>query len=240
MEKLFVLVFIHQKQANKKRQVFIRHFFMYNYRKFTFKSKSSLTSCLDSDSEDELKRSVALSQRLCDLPGNEQYQEDVEKVSNDLSKHLTVFCLVQLSKQMPQQIKEIDKVDLKHNACFRHWLCKSTFPRYNKKTKTKFCLSIIVHAYPRQRRIRQNSSFKASLICVTRHQLQKQQSVLKKLMLLGIWPVLKYLASMFQVLGSISNSSQKGKVTSATLRTTSTFSFISLFILVAVVLRRIS
>lgn len=47
--------------------------------KFTFKSKSSLTSCLDSDSEDELKRSVALSQRLCDLPGNEQYQEDVEK-----------------------------------------------------------------------------------------------------------------------------------------------------------------
>lgn len=48
-------------------------------KKFTFKSKSSLTSCLDSDSEDELKRSVALSQRLCDLPGNEQYQEDVEK-----------------------------------------------------------------------------------------------------------------------------------------------------------------
>lgn len=47
--------------------------------KFTFKSKSSLTSCLDSDSEDELKRSVALSQRLCDLPGNEQCQEDVEK-----------------------------------------------------------------------------------------------------------------------------------------------------------------
>lgn len=47
--------------------------------KFTFKSKSSVTSCLDSDSEDELKRSVVLSQRLCDLPGNEQYQEDVEK-----------------------------------------------------------------------------------------------------------------------------------------------------------------
>jgi hypothetical protein len=100
-----VLVFIYQKQANKKADkclsdfyfylfLFIFFFFLYNYRKFTFKSKSSVTSCLDSDSEDELKRSVVLSQRLCDLPGNEQYQEDVEKVSNDLSKHLTVFCLV--------------------------------------------------------------------------------------------------------------------------------------------------
>ncbi|CAH6791772.1 ubiquitin carboxyl-terminal hydrolase 37 isoform X2 [Phodopus roborovskii] len=49
--------------------------------KFTFKSKSSFTSCLDSDSEDELKRSVALSQRLCDISGNEQQQEDVEKDS---------------------------------------------------------------------------------------------------------------------------------------------------------------
>nr|XP_048314971.1 ubiquitin carboxyl-terminal hydrolase 37 isoform X2 [Myodes glareolus] len=49
--------------------------------KFTFKSKSSFTSCLDSDSEDELKRSVALSQRLCDMSGNEQQQEDVEKDS---------------------------------------------------------------------------------------------------------------------------------------------------------------
>lgn len=47
--------------------------------KFSFKSKSSLTSCLDSDSEDELKRSVALGQRLRDLPGNEQDQEDVQK-----------------------------------------------------------------------------------------------------------------------------------------------------------------
>lgn len=50
-------------------------------KKFTFKSKSSFTSCLDSDSEDELKRSVALSQRLCDMSGNEQQQEDVEKDS---------------------------------------------------------------------------------------------------------------------------------------------------------------
>ncbi|XP_036029292.1 ubiquitin carboxyl-terminal hydrolase 37 isoform X2 [Onychomys torridus] len=47
--------------------------------KFTFKSKNSFTSCLDSDSEDELKRSVALSQRLCDMSGSEQQQEDVEK-----------------------------------------------------------------------------------------------------------------------------------------------------------------
>ncbi|KAK7818909.1 hypothetical protein U0070_001112 [Myodes glareolus] len=50
-------------------------------KKFTFKSRSSFTSCLDSDSEDELKRSVALSQRLCDMSGNEQQQEDVEKDS---------------------------------------------------------------------------------------------------------------------------------------------------------------
>uniref|UniRef100_G3REK7 Ubiquitin carboxyl-terminal hydrolase n=1 Tax=Gorilla gorilla gorilla TaxID=9595 RepID=G3REK7_GORGO len=49
--------------------------------KFTFKSKSSLTLCLDSDSEDELKRSVALSQRLCEMLGNEQQQEDLEKDS---------------------------------------------------------------------------------------------------------------------------------------------------------------
>ncbi|KAM7339577.1 ubiquitin carboxyl-terminal hydrolase 37 isoform X3 [Alexandromys fortis] len=49
--------------------------------KFTFKSKSSFTSCLDSDSEDELKRSVALTQGLCDMSGNEQQQEDVEKDS---------------------------------------------------------------------------------------------------------------------------------------------------------------
>ncbi|XP_026641993.1 ubiquitin carboxyl-terminal hydrolase 37 isoform X2 [Microtus ochrogaster] len=50
-------------------------------KKFTFKSKSSFTSCLDSDSEDELKRSVALTQRLCDMSGKEQQQEDVEKDS---------------------------------------------------------------------------------------------------------------------------------------------------------------
>ncbi|XP_045416047.1 ubiquitin carboxyl-terminal hydrolase 37 isoform X3 [Lemur catta] len=49
--------------------------------KFTFKSKSSLALCLDSDSEDELKRSVALSQRLCDMSGNEQQQEVLEKDS---------------------------------------------------------------------------------------------------------------------------------------------------------------
>ncbi|XP_062960295.1 ubiquitin carboxyl-terminal hydrolase 37 isoform X3 [Cynocephalus volans] len=49
--------------------------------KFNFKSKNSLALCLDSDSEDELKRSVALSQRLCEMSGNEQQQEDTEKDS---------------------------------------------------------------------------------------------------------------------------------------------------------------
>uniref|UniRef100_A0A2K5E4T1 Ubiquitin carboxyl-terminal hydrolase n=1 Tax=Aotus nancymaae TaxID=37293 RepID=A0A2K5E4T1_AOTNA len=49
--------------------------------KFTFKSKSSLALCLDSDSEDELKHSVALSQRLCEMSGSEQQQEDLEKDS---------------------------------------------------------------------------------------------------------------------------------------------------------------
>lgn len=63
--------------------------FPINYRKFTFKSKSSLPLCLDSDSEDELKRSVAFSQRLCELSGNEQQQEDLEKVSSFSSKHVT-------------------------------------------------------------------------------------------------------------------------------------------------------
>ncbi|EPY79399.1 ubiquitin specific protease 37 isoform 2-like protein [Camelus ferus] len=48
---------------------------------FTFKSKSSVALCLDSDSEDELKRSVALSQRLCEISGSEQQQEDLEKDS---------------------------------------------------------------------------------------------------------------------------------------------------------------
>ncbi|XP_049985553.1 ubiquitin carboxyl-terminal hydrolase 37 isoform X4 [Alexandromys fortis] len=59
----------------------VRHKFNRLPRKFTFKSKSSFTSCLDSDSEDELKRSVALTQGLCDMSGNEQQQEDVEKDS---------------------------------------------------------------------------------------------------------------------------------------------------------------
>ncbi|XP_037704510.1 ubiquitin carboxyl-terminal hydrolase 37 isoform X2 [Choloepus didactylus] len=49
--------------------------------KFTFKSKSSLALYLDSDSEDELKRSVAFSQRLCEMSGSEQQQEDLEKDS---------------------------------------------------------------------------------------------------------------------------------------------------------------
>ncbi|XP_035878753.1 ubiquitin carboxyl-terminal hydrolase 37 isoform X2 [Phyllostomus discolor] len=48
---------------------------------FPFKSKSSLALCLDSDSEDELKRSVALSQRFCEMSGCEQQQEDLEKDS---------------------------------------------------------------------------------------------------------------------------------------------------------------
>ncbi|OWK12788.1 USP37 [Cervus elaphus hippelaphus] len=50
-------------------------------KNFTFKSKTSLALCLDSDSEDELKRSVALSQRLCEMSGSEQQQEDLEKDS---------------------------------------------------------------------------------------------------------------------------------------------------------------
>ncbi|XP_055967594.1 ubiquitin carboxyl-terminal hydrolase 37 isoform X2 [Sorex fumeus] len=48
---------------------------------FTFKSKNSLALCLDSDGEDELKRSVALSQRLGEITGSEQLQEDLEKDS---------------------------------------------------------------------------------------------------------------------------------------------------------------
>nr|XP_023418314.1 ubiquitin carboxyl-terminal hydrolase 37 [Cavia porcellus] len=50
-------------------------------KKFTFKSKSSLSLCIDSDSEDELKRSVAVSQRLCEMSSSEQQQEDLEKDS---------------------------------------------------------------------------------------------------------------------------------------------------------------
>ncbi|XP_077874140.1 ubiquitin carboxyl-terminal hydrolase 37 isoform X2 [Ictidomys tridecemlineatus] len=49
--------------------------------KFTFKSKNSLALCLDSDSEDELKRCVALSQRLCEMSGSEPQQENLEKDS---------------------------------------------------------------------------------------------------------------------------------------------------------------
>lgn len=88
MEKLFG---VYTSKISKLNRLYI---YIYNYRKFTFKSKSSFTSCLDSDSEDELKRSVALSQRLCDMSGNEQQQEDVEKVSNGSSEYLTIFCLV--------------------------------------------------------------------------------------------------------------------------------------------------
>ncbi|XP_059024033.1 ubiquitin carboxyl-terminal hydrolase 37 isoform X3 [Mustela lutreola] len=50
-------------------------------KNFPFKSKSSLALCLDSDSEDELKRSVALSQRICEMSGCEQQPEDLEKDS---------------------------------------------------------------------------------------------------------------------------------------------------------------
>ncbi|XP_006892004.1 PREDICTED: ubiquitin carboxyl-terminal hydrolase 37 [Elephantulus edwardii] len=47
-------------------------------KKFTFKYKSL---CLDSDSEDELKRSVAISQRLCELSSSEHYPEDLDRDS---------------------------------------------------------------------------------------------------------------------------------------------------------------
>lgn len=53
------------------------------YRKYTFKSKSSAALYVDSDSDDEpLKRSVAHSQRLCNIQSREQQQlqEEPEKV----------------------------------------------------------------------------------------------------------------------------------------------------------------
>ncbi|KAJ7405242.1 Ubiquitin carboxyl-terminal hydrolase 37 [Willisornis vidua] len=52
--------------------------------KYTFKSKSSATLCVDSDSDDEpLKRSVAHSQRLCNIQSRDQQQlqEEPEKGS---------------------------------------------------------------------------------------------------------------------------------------------------------------
>lgn len=63
-------------------------------RKYTFKSKSSVALYVDSDSEDEpLKRSVAHSQRLCDVQSREQQQqqEEAEKVTDSfLSMGLTI------------------------------------------------------------------------------------------------------------------------------------------------------
>lgn len=53
------------------------------YRKYTFKSKSSAALYVDSDSDDEpLKRSVAHSQRLCNVQtrDQQQLQEEPEKV----------------------------------------------------------------------------------------------------------------------------------------------------------------
>lgn len=53
------------------------------YRNYTFKSKSSAALCVDSDSDDEpLKRSVAHSQRLCNIQSRDQQQlqEEPEKV----------------------------------------------------------------------------------------------------------------------------------------------------------------
>lgn len=53
------------------------------YRKYTFKSKSSAALYVDSDSDDEpLKRSVAHSQRLCNVQSRDQQQlqEEPEKV----------------------------------------------------------------------------------------------------------------------------------------------------------------
>lgn len=87
MEKCFVwyLYFRRITKTNVNQNFF-------NYRKFTFKSKSSLSLCIDSDSEDELKRSVAVSQRLCEMSSSEQQQEDLEKVSNFSSEHLMEIC----------------------------------------------------------------------------------------------------------------------------------------------------
>lgn len=92
MEKFFVLFWYLCIKEITRTSVYLldsyRFLFFLNYRNFTFKSKSSLALCLDSDSEDELKRSVALSQRLCEVSGCEQQQEDLEKVSNSSSKYL--------------------------------------------------------------------------------------------------------------------------------------------------------
>uniref|UniRef100_A0A8C0H2R1 Ubiquitin carboxyl-terminal hydrolase n=1 Tax=Chelonoidis abingdonii TaxID=106734 RepID=A0A8C0H2R1_CHEAB len=53
-------------------------------RKYTFKSKSSVALYVDSDSEDEpLKRSVAHSQRLCDVQSREQQQQQEDILSFD-------------------------------------------------------------------------------------------------------------------------------------------------------------
>lgn len=53
------------------------------HRKYTFKSKSPTALYVDSDSDDEpLKRSVAHSQRLCNIQtrDQQQLQEEQEKV----------------------------------------------------------------------------------------------------------------------------------------------------------------
>lgn len=68
------------------------------YRKYTFKSKSSAALYVDSDSDDEpLKRSVAHSQRLCNIQSRDQQQlqEEPEKVREktaDFHLHRSYMC----------------------------------------------------------------------------------------------------------------------------------------------------
>lgn len=66
------------------------------YRKYTFKSKSSAALYVDSDSDDEpLKRSVANSQRLCNIQCRDQQplQEEPEKVREGKKKVQTSVCV---------------------------------------------------------------------------------------------------------------------------------------------------
>lgn len=64
------------------------------YRKYTFKSKSSAALYVDSDSDDEpLKRSVANSQRLCNIQCRDQQplQEEPEKVREGKKKYKLLY-----------------------------------------------------------------------------------------------------------------------------------------------------
>lgn len=100
---LFVFYVLYKKNNEDKYLLPYRLCsFFFNCRNFFFKSKNSLALCLDSDGEDELKRSVALSQRLCEMTGCEQQQqEDLEKVRNSSFKYCLTKKKIELFKQIP-------------------------------------------------------------------------------------------------------------------------------------------